>query len=278
MPSISQPWLPKPQPQPQANQNLQAGMNRPQSPQTAAETITRQLQSNPAFFKQVSEKFKAESAREAQSSGGVSNVGSSYGLAEASSQEGSEVNLNSTVKRQPKAEVAPRIRRANLSALTAVENLAPALGGAAGSPEIAAEVGQAAGLKGARKGGGILGAVVAHELSFGSKGDASSSEVERTKRTPMPLKTAAVFVNNVHQAVMLGPAPPPRAPKSLDRSPDAVGQRRLTEALHQSSGPVAEFLKDSNVGRMLRAVDGLPTALAVKAAERLKTERFFLNF
>jgi hypothetical protein len=276
-PISPQSWTPQPKPLPVPLTNLPK--TSPQaSPQAAAQAITRQLQANPAFLKQVSEKFKSEATREAQSSGGVSSLESSFSVAEGSGREGSELGVRSAVKLQVRTEVAPRVRRANLNALSAVENLAPALGGAAGSPQLAAEVGQAAGLRGARKGGGVLGAIVAHELSFGGKEDATAEGLHRAKKPTPPAKAPAIFFNSIQQPVMLGPAPAPRRPKAAERTPESAGRKRLSDAIHETTGQVARFLQDTNVGKMLRAVDGLQDALAVKAAERLKTERFFLNF
>jgi hypothetical protein len=273
-PIIQKSWVPKPQPQ---QTGEASNLNKPQSLQAAAANITRQLQSNPAFLRQVSEKFKAEASREARSSGGVSTMGSSFSVAAGSSGEVGEVGFSPGVKRHERAEVAPRIRRANLNALSAVENLAPALGGAAGSPEVSAEVGSAAGLKGTRKGGGVLGAVVARELSFGAQSGTAAQEAQKAKAPGLGLKAPIVFVNNVHQPILLGPAPRPRPARASERTPEAEGQRRLNTALHETTGRIAEFLRDSNVGKMLKAVDGLQEALATKATERLRTERFFLQ-
>lgn len=266
------PWQPKQrpiQPQPQ--------MNKPQTLENQAQNALRQMQSNPAFLKTLSEKFKIDSKKEVSASSSVSTAPSSFTSAEGT-ETSQELGLSFGVKQQAKSEMAPRIRRANLSALAAVENLAPALGGAAGSPQVAAEVGMAAGLKSMPKGGGVLGAVVAKELSFGSKRDAAASEIQKSKAAGSPGKGPAIFLNHVHHPVMLGPSQTSRPSAKAPATPESLGQKKLSEALQSAAGKIGEFLKQSDVGKALRKIEGLPEALAAKAQKRIDAERLIWNF
>jgi hypothetical protein len=143
---------------------------------------------------------------------------------------------------------------------------------------VAAEIGMTAGMKGSPKGGGLLGAVVAKELSFSNKRDLAKTELQRSKVGGSPSKGPTIFLNQVHRPVMLGPTPAPRTPVQSASTPEASGQKKLGEALQSAAGKIGEFLKSSKVGQMLRSVDGLQEALATKATERLKSEQFFLRF
>jgi hypothetical protein len=184
------------------------------------------------------------------------------------------------VKRQGKPEVGPTLRRAKPGSLHAVEKVAPNLGWAAADAPTSGAVGEAAGLHGARKGGGLLGAM-ARRIGLGASGDPSRSDqaaqVGHKRLTPKP---AGIFVNHVHQPRLLAKAPSPSfrsAQRKAEPTPEATGQQRLSEALHQAAGRIGEFLKSSPVGTMLRAVEGLQDAMAAKATERLKNELFFLK-
>ena len=89
------------------------------TPEGAAQFVSRQLESNPAFLKSITEKFRIHTAREAKAPASLSGV-SSYRTA-AGAGETSELGLSSSVRHQGRAEVAPTVRRARAGSLREVE-------------------------------------------------------------------------------------------------------------------------------------------------------------
>jgi hypothetical protein len=239
--------------------------------------VIRNLTSNPAYLKSMTDKFKIQSAREAGESTAAHAAGAS-GLAEGMSDLTQLGGAGS--RRHRKEEVCRKVRRAKPGAIQRLQSIAPALGGAAGSPEVSGGVGAGAGLRELRRGGGVLGAIVARQLGLAA-GDQPASQPNGAGRTPRPAQRGpAVFFNNVHQPTMLSPAPAPARARA-GSGPAAlcsIGQQRLSEVLQARAGGVGDLLQGSNVGRMLKAVEGLQDALSTRAADRLQAERYFLRF
>jgi hypothetical protein len=269
MAAVQNTWMP-PRPVPQ---QPAPALNRSQRPGGAAEHLTKQLQSNPAFMRSLADKFKISSSRET-GSGGVGGLASAF---TDHSSEGGEFKIGSEGRLHAKSEMANKMRRAVPGSLRALAGIAPTLGDAAGSPRLSAEIGEKAGLKGQHNGCGVLGALVQKELGLGRMKNSGRPGAAETGKKDQLQKAQPLFLNQVHSPVMLGPTPAPR-PRELKKSPEATGRQMLSDCLKSAGGKIGELLQGSELGKMVKLAEGLPTALALKATERLKHERFFLAF
>jgi hypothetical protein len=243
---------------------------------SGAEQLARQIAGKLEAFGRGSRLPEAGKTQEARQLAAVGYLAGASLFRGGEASEPGEARAFASTKPRGKPELSPRLHRATPGCLSAVESVAPSLGRAAGDPAASAEVGEAAGLRSVRKGGGVLGAVLARKLSpdSGEPGPAAR-ELQLSKKEPA-LRPASFFLASSRSALS-DPAWAEVAP-GIDRGPaagrsaEAIGRKRLEHALSAAGGRIGEFLRSSSIGPLLQAVDGMHSALGTRAAERMRLE------